>query len=125
MPKPRAGFGQVDGKSALSSKQCGLRKLQCDRSRDLWVRKRTGLAAVFGKLARGKELLEQELGESGGIVAKDTVLFEKIVEDDAVTEFLEGVDIDGDRLGALGTVALGDFAGDVLAIGDDPVDDAA
>ena len=53
------------------------------------------------------------------------MLFEKIVEDDAIAKFLEGVKVDRYRLGALGTIAPGNVTGDGLAIGDDPVDDAA
>ncbi len=53
------------------------------------------------------------------------MFFDEVVEDDAVAELLEGVEIDRDRLGAFGTVTLGDLARNSLAIGDDPVDDAA
>ena len=72
-----------------------------------------------------EELFEQELGEGSGVVAKDAVFFDEVVEDDTIAELLECVEIDGDGLGALCAVALGDFARDGLAIGDDPVDDAA
>jgi len=58
-------------------------------------------------------------------VAKDAVFFDEVVEDDAVAELLEGVEVDGDGLSTLDAVAFGDFAGDGLAVGDDPVDDAA
>jgi hypothetical protein len=58
-------------------------------------------------------------------MAKDAMFFDEVVEDDAVAEFLEGVEIDRNGLGALSAVALGDFARDGLAIGDHPVDDAA
>jgi len=53
------------------------------------------------------------------------VFFDKVVENDAVAEFLQGVEIDCDGLGALGAIALGDLARYGLAIGDDPVDDTA
>jgi hypothetical protein len=52
------------------------------------------------------------------------VLLEKVIEDDAVAKFLEGVKVYRDRLGALSAIAPGNIAGDGLAIGDDPVDDA-
>jgi len=58
-------------------------------------------------------------------MAKDAVFFDEVVEDDPVAELLEGVEIDGDGLGAFGAIALGDFARDRLAIRDDPVDEAA
>ena len=54
-------------------------------------------------------------------MAKDAVFFDEIVEDDAIAEFLEGVEIDRDGLGAFGAIAFGYLAGDGLAIGDDPV----
>ena len=73
--------------------------------------------------ASGEEFFEQELREGGGIVAKDAMLFEKIIEDDAVAEFLERVEIDRDGFRSLRAIALGDFARDGLAVGDDPVDD--
>jgi len=53
------------------------------------------------------------------------VFFDEVVEDDAITEFLERVEIDGNGLGALSAVALGDFTRDGLSIRDDPVDHAA
>src|ERR1700722_1955543 len=65
------------------------------------------------------------MGEGGGVVAKDSVLLEKIVEDDAIAELLERVKVDGDRLGALSAIALGDLTRDGLAVGDDAVDNAA
>jgi len=63
--------------------------------------------------------------QGGGVVAKDAVLFEQVVEDHTVAEFLEGIEVDGDGLGALGAIAFGDFARDGLAVGDDPVDHPA
>jgi len=58
-------------------------------------------------------------------VADDAVLIEQIVQNDAIAELLQVRDIDHDGLGALGTIPFGDFWGDLLAIGDDPIDDAA
>ena len=58
-------------------------------------------------------------------MAEDAVLLEKVVEDDAVAKFLERVKVDRYRLRALGAVTPGDIARDRLAIGDNPVDDAA
>jgi hypothetical protein len=83
-----------------------------------------GLAASFGGRARGKELFEQEVRDGSRVMSEDAVLFEEIVEDDAIAKFLERVKIDRYRLGALGAIAPGNIAGDGLAIGDDPVDDA-
>ncbi len=89
------------------------------------IAKADRLATFFGGRPRGEELFEEELGEGGGVMSKNPVFFDEVVEDDAVPEFLEGVEVDGDRLSALGVIALGDFARDSLAVGDDPVDDAA
>src|SRR5216684_6685832 len=72
-----------------------------------------------------KEFFEKEAGKAGGIVADDAVLFEEIVQNDAISELLQVRDIDDHGLGALGTITLGDFRGDRLTIGDDPVDEAA
>src|SRR6267378_6498022 len=72
-----------------------------------------------------KEFFEKEAGKAGGIVADDAVLFEEIVQNDAISELLQVRDIDDHGLSALGTITLGDFRGDRLAIGDDPVDEAA
>src|SRR6266481_2359874 len=71
-----------------------------------------------------KEFFEKEAGKAGGIVADDAVLFEEIVQNNAIAELLQVRDIDDDGFGALRAVALGDFGGNRLAIGDDPVDDA-
>src|SRR6266478_4296860 len=60
-------------------------------------REMSGLAA--------EELFEEEAGEAAGVVAEDAVFLEKIVEDDAEAELLEGWEIDGHRFGALGAVA--------------------
>src|SRR5712664_3586928 len=72
-----------------------------------------------------KEFFEKEAGKAGGIVADDAVLFEEIVQNDAVSELRQVRDIDDHGLSALGTITLGDFRRDRLAIGDDPVDEAA
>src|SRR5260370_34363377 len=72
-----------------------------------------------------KEFFEKEAGKAGGIVADDAVLFEEIVQNDAISELLEVREIDDHGLGALGTITLGDFRRDRLAISDDPVDEAA
>src|SRR6266403_184934 len=72
-----------------------------------------------------KEFFEKEAGKAGGIVADDAVLFEEIVQNDAISELLQVRDIDDHGLGALGTITLGDFRRDRLTIGDDPVDEAA
>src|SRR5216684_23828 len=72
-----------------------------------------------------EEFFEEEAGEAAGVVAEDAVFLEEIVEDDAEAEFLEGGEVDGYRFGALGTVAAGYVGGDGLAIGDNPIDDAA
>ena len=53
------------------------------------------------------------------------MLFEEIIEHNAIAEFLKIGEVDRDGLGALRAVALGDFRGDQLAIGDDPINDAA
>ena len=52
------------------------------------------------------------------------MLFEEIVQNDAIAELLQVRDIHHNRLGALRTIPLGDFRGDRMAIGDDPIDDA-
>ncbi len=71
-----------------------------------------------------EEFFEEEAGEAPGAMADDGVLLEKIVEDDAVAEFLEGGEIDDHGFGALGAVAAGDLWRNGLAIGDHPIDDA-
>ena len=55
----------------------------------------------------------------------DAVLFEEIVQNDAIAEFLQVGDIDDYGFGALGTITFGDVRRNLLAIGDDPVDDTA
>jgi len=72
-----------------------------------------------------EEFFEEEAGEAAGVVAEDAVFLEEVVEDDAEAELLEGGEIDGHGFGALGAVAAGHVGGDGLAIGDDPIDDAA
>src|SRR6266849_7847157 len=72
-----------------------------------------------------EEFFEEEAGEAAGVVAQDAVFLEEVVEDDAEAELLEGGEIDGHGFGALGAVAAGHVGGDGLAIGDDPIDDAA
>ena len=70
-------------------------------------------------------MFEEEAGEAAGVVAEDAVFLEEIVEDDAEAEFLEGGKIDGHGLGTLRAVTPGHIGRDGLAIGDDPIDDAA
>jgi len=72
-----------------------------------------------------EELFEEEAGEAAGVVAQDAVFLEEIVEDDAEAEFLEGGKIDGHGFGALRAVTPGHIGRDGLAIGNDPIDDAA
>jgi len=72
-----------------------------------------------------EEFLEEEAGEAAGVVAQDAVFLEEIVEDDAEAELLEGGKIDGHRFGALRAIPAGHIGGHGLAIGDDPIDDAA
>src|SRR5260370_42492978 len=72
-----------------------------------------------------KEFFEKEAGKAGGIVADDAVLFEEIVQNDAISELLQVRDIDDHGLSALGRITLGAFRRDRLAIGDDPDDEAA
>jgi len=72
-----------------------------------------------------EEFFEEEAGEAAGVVAEDAVFFEEVVEDDAEAELLEGGQIDGHRFGALGAIAAGHVGRDGLAIGDNPIDDAA
>ena len=75
-------------------------------------------------LRASEEFLENELSQASRVVANDAVFFEEIIEHDAIAELLKIGDIDRDGLGALRAVAPGDFRGDRLAIGDDPIDDA-
>src|SRR5258708_4612290 len=72
-----------------------------------------------------EEFFEEEAGEAAGVMADDRVFFEEIVEDDAEAELLEGRNVGGDRFGALRAIAPRDFGRNGLAIGDDPIDDAA
>src|SRR5712692_7949981 len=72
-----------------------------------------------------EEFFEEEAREAGGVVAKNTVLLEEIVEHDAEAELLHCGKIDGHRFGTLGAVAPGHVGRDGLAISDDPIDDAA
>src|SRR5712664_4881808 len=83
----------------------------------------TGRTAKYRLAA--EELFEEEAGEAAGVVAEDAVFLEEIVENDAEAELLEGGKIDGHRFGALGAVAAGHVGRNGLAIGDDPIDDAA
>ena len=76
-------------------------------------------------LRPSEEFLENELSQSSGVVPNDRMLFEEIIEHDAIAELLQVGDVDRDGLGTFRAVALGDFRGDQLAIGDDPIDDAA
>src|SRR5216683_23523 len=84
----------------------------------------TSLRTSFFLLA-AEELFEEEAGEAAGVVADDAVFLEEIVEDDAEAELLEGGKIDGHRFGALRAVTPSHIGRDGLAIGDDPIDDAA
>lgn len=61
------------------------------------------------------------MGKALGVVANDAVLFEEIVEHNAIAELLEFRDVDGDLMGALGSVAFGHFGRNQFAIGNDPV----
>jgi len=72
-----------------------------------------------------EELFEEEAGEAAGVVAEDAVFLEEIVEDDAEAKFLELGKIDGHRFGALSAVTPRHIGRYGLAIGDDPIDDAA
>ena len=54
-----------------------------------------------------EEFFEEEPGEAAGVVAKDAVLLEEIVEDDSEAELLERGEIDGHRFGALRSIAAG------------------
>ena len=70
-------------------------------------------------------MFEEEAGEAAGVVAEDAAFLEEIVEDDTEAEFLELGKINGHRFGALRAVAPGHIGRDGLAIGDNPIDDAA
>src|SRR5258707_15241110 len=48
-----------------------------------------------------------------------------MVQEGAISKRPQGREIDDHWLSALGTITLGDFRRDRLAIGDDPVDEAA
>jgi hypothetical protein len=72
-----------------------------------------------------KKFFEEEPGETLRIVADNSMLFKKVIEDGAEAKLIQLREIDDDWLGTLGAVALGDFGGDWLAIGDNPIDDAA
>ena len=72
-----------------------------------------------------EEFFEEEAGEALGMVADDAVFFEEIVQDDAEAELLEGGKIDGHGFGALRAIAAAHVGRHWLAIGDDPIDDAA
>ena len=72
-----------------------------------------------------EEFFEEEAGEAFGVVADDAVFFEEVVEDDADAELLELRKIDDYGFGALGAIAAGNVGRDWLAVGDDPIDDAA
>ncbi len=74
---------------------------------------------------RAEEFFQEEAGKAAAIVADDGVFLEEIVEDDAEAELLEGRNVGGDRFGALRAIAPRDFGRNGLAIGDDPIDDAA
>jgi len=69
-----------------------------------------------------EEFFEEEAGKAAGAVAEDSVFLEKIVENDAVAEFLESGEIDGHGFGTLGSVAAGNLGRYGLPIGDDPID---
>ena len=57
-------------------------------------------------------------------MADDAVFLQEIVEDDPITKALQFGEIDGYGLRAARAIALGDFRGNRLAIGDHPVDNA-
>src|SRR5712692_2030800 len=85
-----------------------------------------GAPGTGGEAESGvEEFFEEEVGEASSIVAQDAVFLEEIVEDDAEAELLERGKIDGHGFSALGAVAPGHVGRDGLAIGDDPIDDAA
>jgi hypothetical protein len=71
----------------------------------------------------GKKFFQQKARETSWVVPNDAMLFEQIVEHNAVPKLLQVGDVDRHRLGALGTVALGDLRGYGLAIGYHPVND--
>jgi hypothetical protein len=75
--------------------------------------------------ARVKKFFEEETGETLRIVADDGALFKKVIEDGAQAKLIQLGEINDDLLGTLGAVALGDLRRNWLAIGDNPIDDAA
>src|SRR5260370_6229128 len=95
---------------------------------EAWVRgmlERSQWAKNGKRRLATEEFVEEEAGEGSGVVADDAVLFEEIVEDDAEAEILEGGKIEEYGFGALRAVAAGHVGRDGLAVGDDPIDDAA
>ncbi len=71
-----------------------------------------------------EEFVDEEAGEAGRIVADDTMLLEKIVEQEFDLELGEPISVHHDGLCPLSTITAGDFRGHRLAVGDNPIDDA-
>lgn len=61
-------------------------------------------------------------GQSRRVMTNDAMLFQHIVEDDAVTQLLQLTQIHSNRLCALRAVTLSDFWRNRLAVGDHPID---
>src|SRR5215470_6313096 len=83
--------------------------------------KKKGLLAARG---REEELVDQQVGEAGGVVADDAAFIQEIVRDqpDMHFRYIGGIHQHG--FGALGAIAAGDFRRDLLFISDDVVDKA-
>ena len=98
-----------------------------DRSWDCGCKNGQGTRARHGfrRTTRREKFFEEQLRQAGRVVADDPVFFQKIVENDAIAEFLRSLRFDGNWFGTLGAVALGDFRRNRLAIGDHPIDHAA
>ena len=71
-----------------------------------------------------EEFLKEQESEALRIVADHTMFFEEVVQDYTIAKFLQVRDVDYDRLGALCTIALGDFRGNGPTIGYHPIDDS-
>ena len=84
-----------------------------------------GLSLKLAVAGTGEEeFVEEEVGEAGGIVADDAVLFEEVVADDAHTELQEFVAVEAHGLGVLRAIAARDVGGNRFGVGDDHVDNA-
>lgn|SRR5208282_1074912 len=73
----------------------------------------------------GEKFLKQKTRETARIVADDPVLFEKVVQDHAIAEFLKLRQVDLYLFSTLPSIALSDFRGNGPAVGHNPIHDRA